>query len=130
MTRNLKWTRRVLMTYIVVFCMLLVAKTATAEARWQYSRATWYGPGFYGNHTRCGQLYTIHTRGIAVDSMACGTKLTVCRRGRCVRIRVIDGGGAFDLTARTAIDLCRCWSPYTMNVRWKRGWVYRQAARK
>lgn len=125
--------QRTLWFYLIFFWCLLGWKVATSEARpqpkWQYTYATWYGPGFYGNRTRCGQLYTKQIRGIAVRSMSCGTKLTICRRGRCVRVRVIDGGGRFDLSARTAQDLCRCWAPYSMNVRWARGWHNGQAVR-
>jgi len=87
--------------------------------------ATWYGPGFYGKHTACGQLYSIRTRGVANNHYRCDTKLTIKVGGRVVRVKVIDTGGfshEFDLSARTAMDLCRCWKPYTMKVRWRRGW--------
>lgn len=95
------------------------------------TKATWYGPGFYGNGTACGYHYTIRHRGVAVPSagkywLPCNTKLTICRRGKCVRVRITDTGGfrdhRFDLSARTAMDLCRCWAPYTMSVKWKKGW--------
>ena len=113
-----------LLMLMLVLIGLMATTTTQAHAGWKTERATWYGPGFYGKTTRCGHVYTGQIRGIAVDRMKCGTKLTICRRGTCVRVRVIDGGGAFDLSARTAQDLCRCWAPYTMNVRWRRGWVH------
>lgn len=113
---------------VVVACALLAMWPATSEARsWTTTTATWYGPGFYGNTTACGQRYTIRTRGVAHMSLRCGTKLTICRRGKCVKVKVIDRGAFdprnFDLSARTAMDLCRCWRPYTMTVRWRRGWT-------
>lgn len=97
----------------------------------QRATATWYGPGFYGNTTACGDRYSTRHRGVAVPSsgpyhLPCDTKLTICRRGVCVAVRVTDTGGfrnhRFDLSARTAMDLCRCWRPYTMSVHWRRGW--------
>lgn len=30
-------------------------------AEWVRLHASWYGPGFYGNHTACGQLFTPST---------------------------------------------------------------------
>lgn len=111
--------------------MVTIPPTADA-AGWDSATATWYGPGFYGNTTACGHRYSIRHRGVAVPSggryhLRCGTRLTICRRGTCVRVRVTDTGGfrnhRFDLSARTAMDLCGCWKPYTMRVRWRRGWV-------
>lgn len=117
----------------IVLGLTLDATADKAQAyQWHRDTATWYGPGFYGNTTACGQRYTQRIRGVAVPGsgprhMRCGAKLTICRRGGCVRVRVIDTGGfrnhQFDLSARTAMDLCKCWRPYTMTVRWKRGWV-------
>jgi hypothetical protein len=106
------------------------SKPAPKKHRWNVATATWYGTGLYGNHTRCGQRYTIHTRGVAVPASKlwkypCGTKFSIKYRGKLVHVRVIDTGSfshMFDLSARTAMDLCRCQKPYTMTVRWKRGW--------
>lgn len=117
---------------VVLACIgfwLVVASSASASS-WSKARATWYGPGFYGHTTACGQRYSIRHRGVAVPSsgryhMRCGTKLTICRRpGRgCVRVVVTDTGGfrdhRFDLSARTSMDLCGCWKPYTLRVWWR-----------
>ncbi|MGH2950388.1 MAG: septal ring lytic transglycosylase RlpA family protein, partial [Solirubrobacteraceae bacterium] len=35
--------------------------------------ASWYGPGFYGNRTACGQLYTPEIVGVAHRTLPCGT---------------------------------------------------------
>ncbi|TXH09467.1 MAG: hypothetical protein E6R04_08075 [Spirochaetes bacterium] len=115
-----------------------LAPSAAHAAAWKHDRATWYGPGFYGNRTACGHRYTTRIRGVAVPSsgprnLRCGAKLTICRHQRCVRVRVIDTGAfrshQFDLSARTAMDLCTCWKPYTMSVRWRRGWLRTPHAR-
>lgn len=70
------------------------------------ARASWYGPGFYGNRTACGQTLKRSTIGVAHKTMPCGTKLTLRYRGKNVRVRVIDRGPyahgrEFDLTERT-----------------------------
>lgn len=74
------------------------------------SVATWYGPGFYGNRTACGQRLTRKTVGVAHKRLRCGTKVTVKYKGRFLRTRVIDRGpyahgASWDLTARAAKKL-------------------------
>lgn len=68
--------------------------------------ASWYGPGFYGNRTACGQTLTSSTLGVAHKSMPCGTRLKLRYGSRTVRVRVIDrgpyaAGREFDLTYAT-----------------------------
>lgn len=104
--------------------------------QWRATTATWYGPGLYGNGTACGQRYTTRIRGVAIGHDAlgrwlanCGDVFVIRYKGRTVRVRVIDrcpgcrvtaySNHRFDLSARTAQDLCRCWRPYTMRVRWR-----------
>jgi hypothetical protein len=121
-------SRTLLAAALVLIGWLLVVSSADARPAMREATATWYGPGFYGNTTACGQRYTMRLRGVAVPAggrSRCGQRLTICRRGVCVRVRVIDTGAfahTFDLSARTAMDLCGCWQPYTMQVRWHRGW--------
>jgi rare lipoprotein A (peptidoglycan hydrolase) len=72
--------------------------------------ATWYGPGFYGNRTACGQKFTRKTVGVAHKKLPCGTRVAVRYKGRFIRTRVIDRGpyahGAkWDLTNRAAKKL-------------------------
>ena len=74
---------------------------------WTRQRATWYGPGFFGNQTACGQTLTRRTRGVAHKTLPCGTPVMLRYKGRYVRTRVIDRGpyahGAkWDLTQATA----------------------------
>ena len=67
--------------------------------------ATWYGPGFFGNGTACGQTLTKRTWGIAHRTLPCGTLVTLSHKGRKVSVRVIDrgpfSGATVDLTSRT-----------------------------
>jgi hypothetical protein len=71
------------------------------------SRATLYGPGFWGHHTACGQKLTRATLGVASRTLKCGTRVTVLYRGRETTVRVIDrgpfaNGASWDLTMATA----------------------------
>jgi rare lipoprotein A (peptidoglycan hydrolase) len=54
--------------------------------------ATWYGPGFYGRRTACGQRLTRETVGVAHKTLPCGTKVTFYHRGRFATVSVIDRG--------------------------------------
>lgn len=73
-----------------------------------YRRAavSWYGPGLYGNKLSCGGRLTPGTLGVAHKTLPCGTRVTLRRGNRVVRVRVVDhgpyvGGREFDLTAAT-----------------------------
>ncbi len=54
--------------------------------------ASWYGPGFYGNRTACGQTYTPEILGVAHLELPCGTPLTLTYGGRSITVPVIDRG--------------------------------------
>lgn len=64
--------------------------------------ASWYGPGFYGNRTACGQVYTPEILGVAHLTLPCGTPLTLTYGGRSSTVPVIDRGP--HIAART-LDL-------------------------
>jgi rare lipoprotein A len=69
--------------------------------------ATWFGPGFYGQRTACGQVLTPLTLGLANRSLPCGTLVDVSYHGRSLILPVIDRGpyahnAAWDLTAGAA----------------------------
>jgi hypothetical protein len=73
----------------------------------RYRRATWYGPGLYGNRTACGKRLKRATLGVAHKSLPCGTPVTFYRGGRFITVPVIDRGPfrrgvAWDLTAAAA----------------------------
>jgi rare lipoprotein A len=54
--------------------------------------ASWYGPGFYGNRTACGQTFASRLLGVAHRSLACGYRVTVRYRGRSITVPVVDRG--------------------------------------
>lgn len=68
-------------------------------------RSTWYGPGFFGRRTACGQTLQRSTWGVAHRTLPCGTLVTLTRGAKKVSVRVIDRGpfshASLDLTART-----------------------------
>jgi rare lipoprotein A len=69
--------------------------------------ATWFGPGFYGQQTACGQTLTPATVGVANRKLPCGTLVKVSYRGQRLTLPVVDrgpyGNGAdWDLTAAAA----------------------------
>lgn len=128
---------------------LLLAAPARAGARglsrapavglrssWLSAIATFYGPGFYYHRFACAGLkapdgttlpsvYYPSTRGVAHRTLPCGSWLSLRYHHRKVWVRVIDrgpfSGAAFDLTGRTAMDLCHCKRPFTMVLQWRRG---------
>lgn len=80
--------------------------------------ASWYGPGFYGRRTACGQTYTPEILGVAHRILRCGTLIRLTSpAGITLTVPVIDrgpyiAGRALDLSNATKIglacrDLCR-----------------------
>ncbi len=70
------------------------------------AEASYYGPGFYGGTTACGQTLSTGTIGVAHKTMPCGTKLKLRYGNRTVKAEVIDrgpyaGDREFDLTEAT-----------------------------
>ncbi len=56
------------------------------------SFASWYGPGFYGGRTACGQTLTGSIMGVAHKTLPCGAKVTFRLGHRTATARVIDRG--------------------------------------
>jgi rare lipoprotein A (peptidoglycan hydrolase) len=72
--------------------------------------ATWYGPGFYGQRTACGQTLTPLVVGVANRTLPCGTLVKVSYRGHGLVVPVIDrgpyaNGADWDLTLEAAHGL-------------------------
>ncbi len=70
------------------------------------SRATEYGPGFYGKKTACGQRLRRGTIGLANRTLKCGESVAIYYQGRTLVVPVIDrgpyaNGADWDLTAAT-----------------------------
>jgi rare lipoprotein A len=87
-----------------------VAASATPELAITVHRqalATWFGPGFYGRRTACGQRMSRTLLGVAHKTMKCGTQVAVLYKGRRITVPVVDRGPFrrgtdWDLTAATA----------------------------
>jgi hypothetical protein len=95
--------------------ILRSSTTATAAAAspslhitvFRLSRASWYGPGFFGHRTACGQVLRKTTLGVANRTLKCGSKVTILYHGHSITVPVIDRGpytkGIYwDLTEATA----------------------------
>jgi len=72
--------------------------------------ASWYGPGFWGNRTACGQRLKKRTIGVAHKKLPCGTKVVFKKGNRYVHTTVIDRGPyvhgrTWDLTQRAAREI-------------------------
>jgi len=86
---------------------------ATADATlaiYQPVIATWYGPGFYGQHTACGQVLTRALVGVADRTLPCGTPVSLSYDGETLVVPVIDRGpygdaATLDLTHGAAVEL-------------------------
>jgi rare lipoprotein A len=69
--------------------------------------ATFYGPGFFGQQTACGQTLMPDMHGVAHKNLPCGTLIAVTYADREIVVPVIDrgpynGNYAWDLTQATA----------------------------
>jgi len=84
------------------------AQAASTPARGSLSvyrrqKATWFGPGWYGSRTACGQKLTKSMLGVAHRTLPCGTRVEFFLRGRRITVPVIDrgpyaNGAVWDLT--------------------------------
>jgi hypothetical protein len=86
-----------------------VARSAPVVAVTIYrpALASFYGPGFFGRQTACGQTLTPDLHGVAHRRLPCGTLVLIMYRGREITVPVIDRGpfnGTYDwdLTQATA----------------------------
>ena len=70
--------------------------------------ATWYGPGFYGHTTACGQKLTPKIVGSPSRTLACGTLVRISYGGHLLIAPVLDrgpygrSGAKWDLTSGAA----------------------------
>lgn len=86
---------------------------------------SWYGPGFIGHHTACGQLLTRTLIGVAHRTLPCGTLVTFRNpaNGRQVTAPVVDrgpyvAGRTWDMTRGLCTALGHC---YTGSISWRLG---------
>ena len=84
----------------------VAAKSRKGLRVYDPAMATWYGPGFWGNGTACGQTLRSDTIGVAHRWLPCGTEVAVLYRGRTIVVKVIDRGpyshADWDLTQEAA----------------------------
>ena len=91
---------------------------------WRFDpNISWYGPGFYGNGTACGQTLTRELVGVAHRTLPCGTMVTFRYKGRTVSAPVIDrgpyvSGRTWDLSKGLCTLLDHC---FTGTIEWKLG---------
>ena len=78
---------------------------------------SWYGPGFYGQHTACGELLTTTLRGVANLTLPCGTLVQFRNpyNGQMVTVPVVDrgpyvAGRQWDLTYGACSAIGHCWT--------------------
>jgi len=82
--------------------------TAPASSVHGIALATWFGPGFYGQTTACGQTLTPAVVGVANRTLPCGTLVKFSYRGHGIVVPVIDrgpyanNGAQWDLTSEAA----------------------------
>jgi rare lipoprotein A (peptidoglycan hydrolase) len=84
---------------------------------------SWYGPGFYGHGTACGQTLTKSLMGVAHRTLPCGTLVTFRANGRQVTVPVVDrgpyvAGRTWDMTRALCKYLGHC---YTGSIEWRLG---------
>lgn len=86
---------------------------------------SWYGPGFFGSGTACGQRYTREILGVAHRSLPCGTLVTFRNpaNGRQITVPVIDrgpyvAGRTWDMSRALCEYLDHC---YTGSIEWRWG---------
>ena len=93
---------------------------------WRFDPSiSWFGPGFYGSGTACGQTYTRDIVGVAHRSLPCGTLVTFRNpaNGRVVTAPVIDrgpyvAGREWDMSRGLCAKLDHC---YTGSIEWRWG---------
>ncbi len=109
-----------------------VVRQRTQKARvqrkntWRFDPdISWYGPGFYGSGTACGQAYSRTIMGVAHRSLPCGTRVTFRNpaNGRQVTVPVIDrgpyvAGRTWDMSRALCEYLDHC---YTGSIQWRWG---------
>jgi rare lipoprotein A len=81
---------------------------ATPASPGKLTLATWFGPGFYGHATACGQTMSPTIVGVASRTLPCGTLVQIGYRGHLLTVPVLDrgpyghNGATWDLTRGAA----------------------------
>ena len=99
------------------------AAPSPGRGDWHHdAEVSWYGPGFYGLRTACGETLTTSLIGVASRTLPCGTLVTFRNPadGRVVTAPVVDrgpyvSGRQWDLTGGLCLALVHC---YTGSIDW------------
>ena len=75
----------------VALAATFLAPAAIASGETRPMLTSWYGPGFVGNLTANGEVYTAREFTAAHKELPFGTKLKVCYDS-CVTVRINDRG--------------------------------------
>jgi rare lipoprotein A (peptidoglycan hydrolase) len=118
--------RRARALALALAAAFLLPSSASAGT-WNHTAMTWYGPGYYGNRTACGQVMTRKLIGVAHRWLSCGTRIEIRYHHHHRIVSVVDRGPYgvagldLDATARLAIHLAGGHTnPHSMrNVRWR-----------
>ncbi|HYL41656.1 MAG TPA: septal ring lytic transglycosylase RlpA family protein [Candidatus Binatus sp.] len=94
------------------------SQVAVSPDAWHHDpEESWYGPGFYGRRTACGQDLTQTLLGVASRTLPCGTLVEFRnpRNGRVITVPVVDrgpyvAGRQWDLTAAACAAIGHCWT--------------------
>lgn len=76
----------------VLFWISLLMAAMSAHAETEIGVASWYGHGFYGHRTACGQTYTGRGMTAAHKHLPCGTHVRVTSGSRSVEVVITDRG--------------------------------------
>jgi rare lipoprotein A len=105
------WRGGAVLLLAVAITLLLALAHNPAQARSRHhgqvhngaQLATWYGPGFYGHRTACGEVYTGRSLTAAHRTLRCGTlvRVTNLLNHRTITVRINDRGPY----SRAVIDL-------------------------
>ncbi len=96
---------------LLIVGLWLWATPAKAGGAWHTTTMTWYGPGFYGHRTACGQVMTRRLIGVAAHvGVRCGPRIEIRTHHHDRIVRVVDHcgcapGSDLDATARLMIHL-------------------------
>ena len=104
--------------------MTVPDRVSVSVAAWHWSQEeSWYGPGFWGQHTACGLILTQDLKGVAHRSLPCGTLVQFKnpKTGQTVTVPVVDrgpyvAGRLWDLTKAACTVIAHC---YTGSLWWR-----------
>jgi hypothetical protein len=97
-----------------------------ATGAWRFDiEESWYGPGFFDQHTACGEVLTKTLLGVANRTLPCGTLVSFKNpvNGKTITVPVVDRGPyvygrQWDLTYATCLAIDHCW---TGSLYWRYG---------